>query len=156
MNPQELCLVLKGVPLAKESTQTVGLFASTYDKHKLNCLTDHLCKHLLSEGNEKNEYHSMWTADRRKKHKDLQYFADISLDEEQPIQKYIDCLAELGKSSPASLIITGFEMFLKFLKPKNLLKLMEAIQGFQAKNLSRNPSNSRISLLHNVQRSVRH
>lgn len=135
MNPQELCLILKGVPLAKESTQTVGIFSSTYDKHKLHCLADHLHKHLMNEGNTKNEYHSMWILDRRKSQKDHGYFAELVLDPEQPIEKYIEYLAGLGKSSPAGLVVAGFEFCLKYLETKKLLKLMEAIQGFQAKSL---------------------
>ena len=135
MNPQELCLVLKGVPLAKESRQTAGVFASTFDKHKLNCLADHLCRHLLADGS-KNEYHSMWTVDRRPCQKDMEYFADICLADGQPVERYVEYLGELGKTSPASLVIAGFEMFLKYLEPKKLFKFMEALQNLQAKNLS--------------------
>ena len=137
MNPQELCLVLKGVALAKESLQIVCLSSSTHDKHKLAALTDHLYKHLIADGNSRNEYHSMLTLDTRKSQKDKSYFMNIIAQDDQNVDAYIQYIKELGKSGPCNLIISGFECFLKYLAPKQLLKFLEAIQSMQTDNLSR-------------------
>lgn len=137
MDPQELCLVLKGVSLAKESRQTVAVLASTFDKHKLDCYADNLHKHLIGpgDGSNKNEYHSMWLLDRRHCHKRLEYFASLCQDD-QAFQAYLDSIADIGKdTSPACLVIAGIEFLLKYLDGRLVLRLMEAIQACQSKNL---------------------
>jgi hypothetical protein len=79
----------------------------------------------------------MLTLDRLKSTKDKSYFSAVVQDPEQSLEGYIRDLEEIGKTSPASLIIAGFEYFLRYLEPKKLLQLLEAIQKLQASNLSR-------------------
>ena len=74
--------MLKGVPLAKEGPQLIGIHSASADCHKLNVILDHVRSNLK----EKCEYHSMLMRDKRHHiHKDRAYFAALAKGFEEEI-----------------------------------------------------------------------
>ena len=127
--------MLKGVQLAKEGSQLLGIASSVYNKHKLNTMVDHLYSHVI-EKDPKNAYHSMQVRDSRKAEKNRQYFSALVDGGEEELTKYIDSLWMLGKDGPCCLILNGFEMLVYYLPFGLLTKLFKAFRDLLAKNLS--------------------
>lgn len=134
MNSQELNLMLKGVGLAKEGPQFIGIGSSSADSHKIQAFLDHLLSHLK----EKVEYHSMLIRDTRKiKNKDRKYFSELLEGSDDHFQQYIVHLENAAKDSHKVLVFAGFEYILRFGSPAKVLDIFATIKRLQTTSFSK-------------------
>ncbi len=134
MNSQELNLMLKGVGLAKEGPQFIGISSSSADSHKLQAFLDHLLSHVK----DKVEYHSMLLRDSRlPKSKDRKYYSNLIDSPDEEFQQYLEYFETIAKESQKVLVFSGFEYLLRFCNPSRILNLFTVIKKLQPTNFSK-------------------
>jgi hypothetical protein len=162
MNIQELVLLLKGQPIAKEGSQVVCISARSADRHKVDLLIDHIHRHVIvnstTDGtpveSARPQYHSMLASDKRAHQKfNRKYFSGLLDQENGSVELYVKYLLDNHELTGA-LLISGFEYLLKYASTRDLVMLFNAWRKLLLKNVSKWLADHRSYICSNLRGSV--